>query len=691
MRPPNHHKLSVRQGLGLALLLLWFFGGLALFYVIQKPFTPAAAAALAGAALNLLAAGWLGLLGLGLGHRLLVWLGLLASRVGKGAGSFEMSTGEALVLGSGLGLGVLGLLALALGLAGLFYGWLFLALSLALTAWLWPDFRALRRSWASRQIVERPHPLTALYVAAVGLAAVVLALLPPADMDGLFYHLTAPKLFIQSHAIRPGLDVPHFNFPLLAEMLFSYAMLLANDIAAKLIHTLYGFLLAGLVYLTASRCLSRAAAWPAVLVLLSMPMVALLAGWAYNDLALAFYQLAAVYALLRSRPEAPEGEFHPRWLLLSGLLAGLAMGLKYTGFVTPLLIGLILAWRLVKSGRFYQNLRLLLYFAIPAGLVALPWYLKNLAFTGNPVYPFLFEGLFWDKFRAEWYAQSGTGLGFDPLTWLQLPALAMLGTRDVNYFDGRTGPLFLLFLPLLVVYGLLRYRARVPERPAALDVLLLAGLAQFLFWALGVIWSNSLWQSRLLLPGLAALSPVVAWLWLDLAHLDRPGFSVRRFVNLLVGLVLALSLVELGLGLVGLNPLAYLTGLESRDDYLTRRLGAYYAAMEQMNETLPAGTGVVFLLEPRSYFCRLDCRPDSILDRLPHDQHRYGSAAEIVAAWKEAGMTHVLLNRQGLNFMKKEDDRGLFRPALEQLAVMESQFFEPVFDVAGAYQLYALR
>lgn len=378
------------------------------------------------------------------------------------------------------------------------------------------------------------------------------------------------------------------------------------------------------------------------------------------------------------------------------------MSLKYTSFIGPLTIGLILLWWLTQKKFILHHppssilylLSSIFSFALPALLIALPWYLKNFFFTGNPFYPFLsglFDGLFWDQFRANWYAQAGTGIGFDLKTLAALPVLAMLGVRDVNYFDGRTGPLFLAFLPLILLYGVFRYRARAPERPPALDVLLIFGLAQFLFWMLGVIWSRSLWQSRLLLPCLAALSPVVGWLWQDLAHLDLPQFSLRRFVNLLIGLALALNLVELSLNLAQVNPLAYLTGHETRAEYLTRRLRAYYATMEQLNQTLPAQAVVLFLWEPRSYFCQVECRPDSILDQLAHDHYLYGSAANIAAAWKQAGITHVLLHRQGLEFIKREETEALSAPALEQLAVLEADYFEPVFDVVGAYQVYALK
>lgn len=618
---------------------------------------------------------------------------------GGGDNLNSVSTGELLILGCGLGLGALGLVTLGLGLVGLFYRWLFVIISLGLTLLLWPDFLAWGRrlrNWPPP--ASRPPGLAAIYLTAVALFTLATALLPPLDWDGLFYHLTAPKIFIQTHQISPGVDIPHFNFPFLIEMLFAYAMLLRGDIAAKLIHTLYGVLLTGLVYLTARRHLSREAAWPAALVLLSMPMIVTLAGWAYNDLALAFYQLAALYAFLRGlSKDFKSPALSPRWLMLSGIFAGLAMGLKYTSFVGPLTLGLILLWSQVAGRRTQistHNLKVLSSFALPALLVALPWYLKNLFFTGNPFYPFLsalFDGLFWDQFRADWYAQAGTGIGFDVKTVAALPVLATLGVRDVNYFDGRSGPLFLAFLPLIILYGLFRYRGQVPERPPALDILLIFALAQFLFWTLGVIWSRSLWQSRLLLPCLAALSPVVGWLWQDLAHLNRPHFSIRRFTNLLIGLALALNLVELSLGFVQTNPLAYLTGYETRVEYLTRRLGAYYATLEQINQILPPDAVVLFLWEPRSYFCQLECRPDSILDQLAHDRHLYGSAARIVEAWKGTGITHILLHRHGLDFIKHEGTVALHQPALEQLTVLETQYFEPVFDVAGAYQVYRLK
>jgi len=121
---------------------------------------------------------------------------------------------------------------------------------------------------------------------------------PPVDWDGLFYHLTAPNCLFKPIKLAPDW-IAHFNFPFLAEMLFIYAMLLRGDIAAEsCCNTAYGGLLTAW-FIYRPPLLEPPIGWPRCLVLLSMAMIVTLASWAYNDLTLAFYQMAALYAYLR--------------------------------------------------------------------------------------------------------------------------------------------------------------------------------------------------------------------------------------------------------------------------------------------------------------------------------------------------------------------------------------------------------
>jgi hypothetical protein len=350
-----------------------------------------------------------------------------------------------------------------------------------------------------------------------------------------------------------------------------------------------------------------------------------------------------------------------------------------------------------------------------AALVAAPWYVKNLAFTGNPVYPFVFGGRDWDDFRGAAYAEARTGIAFDPATCmggvtehlvgqhpqgcefspiylvrrlLTLPYDLTLGLRDASR-DGDPGPLFLLLLPLLVAYVLFRPSGK---RPRGFNALLFFALIQYLFWTVGVIQSASLWQSRLLLPALVALCPAMARLLEDLARFDRPKFSLQSQLFLVIGLVLLLGQAIRFVYWLPEQPWTYLVGDELLDKNLQRRLGYHYQAMQAVND-LPLDAVVTFLWEPRSYYCLRDCRPDSILDEFGHLTYQYGDADAIAEAWRADGVSHVLLFKAGLDLVMEANSAGdeplPEPPVLRELHSEHLQLVETIGD--NVYQLFVLR
>jgi hypothetical protein len=696
-----------------ALFILWVAFSLASYYLVQNAylqpvlsqlqvmtwlgpaFRPEAVLAVA---LDILVALWLVVIALGCGLWLLHSLKLA-----------QESPLEQILLAAGLGFGFLALAVLGLGLLG----WLARPVLYSLTALLtipalpmiWRWLLRINLSWPTRRI-------TFYLVATTGLAF-MLALQPPTSWDGLFYHLTGPRLFLEAGRIYPGIDIPHLSFPALFEMLFMLAMGLRGDGAAVPLHFIFNLMLAGLVYATARRHLQVENSWLSVLFFYAMPMVSLLAGWPYNDLPLAFYELAALYALLAWRAEQQAGKRKngTGWLALAGILSGLAMGLKYTSFVAPVSFVLLILWW--ERRRLRQVWRPLLLFGGLAGLVVLPWLAKNLAFTGNPVYPFVYGGEYWDGFRAEAFAEAGTGIGYNPATCtgtdtdylvgqhptgcqfdvgyllgrlVFLPAELTWGLQDASR-DGDPGPLFLLFLPLLVIYLVFLKR----PKPPAFSILALFALFQYLFWVIGVVASAALWQSRLLLPAFAALCPVLAWVLSDLSWLDRPSFSLQKQLHLVIGLVLLVGLVIQFVNWLPHQPWAYLTGEESRAENLRRRLGAHDMAMAAVNE-LPEDAVVYFLWEPRSYYCQRDCRPDSILDAYGYLHYHFGDAAGIARALQDQGVSHVLLFRDGLDFVLAANaptDKPLPEP--ETLHQLLTTYLRPLREIAGgAYELYEL-
>jgi hypothetical protein len=670
------HRRSWRV-LGVALLIAWQFAVFAAFYLIQKPFGLDMARAAMRSALDIAVA--LAIVGMGsaLGRRFLIWLGLS-----------DIGTGDVVWLAPALGLGGLSLISLGMGLVGVWRRPFIYGLALLAIGVLAKDGWAVGRQligWRPRLLLGR---WGGWYLALTLVLTLMLALTPPISWDGLFYHLTGPALYIAQGRIAPlDINIPHLAFPSLLEMLYGLAMLLRGDGAAKLLHLIYGLLLAALVYRLSRRWQGQEEARWSLLLLVGMPMIAVLAAWAYNDLALALYQLAALYALL-----AWQETGHGGWLRTGGILTGLALGLKYTAFSLPL-IGLA-CLLILRPPRFEQapgRWRAACAFALLAGLVAAPWYLRNWAFTGNPVYPFVFGGRNWDAFRSAWYAHSGTGIGWNLAQILALPVTMTLGLRDVNYYDGRMGPLVLALAPALVwlIAQALRRPGRSPRR-RALMLLGAFSAVNALIWVLGVIQSRALFQARLFLPGFVALMPLLSEAIVRLSALDRPRFSLSSFVRMLVGVALALNLVSQAREVLRINPFGYLAGQEDRTAYLRRILGDHYRAMEVVGQKVPPDGRVLFLWEPRSYYCPRRAQPDAILDSWSFLVYRYGGETQIAAHLRTKGYSHVLLYQWGLDFVVAYGESPLPPQDVERLEAFVDRYLVLV-EAEGHYRLYRLR
>lgn len=717
-----------RDWILIALFLVWVTFIMASYYLVQNAFLQPlinelsdfegwipltlSASAVGRSLLDLLTAIWITLIALGIGRWFFHHLAIQ-----------EVTELEESLFSLGLGFGALGLLVLLFGLVGILYQPVFYGLAILFTALtVKPTWNFLRKL-----TIPRPHWLIIVLLATTILLSLSLALLPPTSWDGLFYHLAAPKYYLRVGIIQPGIDIPHFNYPALVEMNYLLALSIRGDVPAVLLHFAFALFLVGLVYLIAKELLNVANAWMAVLILLSIPMVFSLASWAYTDLALAFYSLAALYLLLKWRHNIQvTGDEHSSskngyliqeigrsWLILGAVFSGLAMGVKYTSFMVPLILITFIVWWYWRQ--LTRAVKPILLFCLVSLVVAAPWYLKNFVFTGNPVYPFVMNGLFWDDFRAAAYSETGTGIGFNPDKCLEtgprsltgpnpeecnidfaylakrlvtLPYDLTLGINDASR-DGDTGPLFLVFLPLILFY--LTHRLGNGRR-ADVNALLYFALIQYLFWTLGVIFTTGLWQSRLLLPAFVALCPALAWMLENLAQFDHPKFSLHRQLYLVIGLVLLVGIAIRIINWLPHQAWANLIGNETNSQHLTRRLGSHYLAMQAINEKLPDDAVVTFLWEPRSYYCDRECRPDSILDSFGHLQYLYHDASGIARFLKESGTSHILLFNTGLEFVLEDnsiDGEPLSKPAV--LAELQDEYLSLHTSIAGgAYQLYRL-
>lgn len=580
-----------------------------------------------------------------------------------------------------LGLGILAYGILTLGLVGLLRPGAILIWLLLLAAVTWREWGAIVAGWPGRasRLPGAWAGLSQTRRAALALAGAILffallqALAPPNDYDGLMYHLQAPRLFLEQGRLLLLPDLWQANGPLTVEMLFTVGLAFGSETLARLLHLTYTLLLVLAVYAAGRRYLGERGAWLAAGTLLGIPVLPLWASTTYADAAWALMEFLTLLALdgaLRppSGTEAAGGPVR-RWTLLAGLTAGLALGMKTLALGGAAVLGLLLLWH-GRAWGWRPLLRQALVFGGVSLLVASPWYLKNLLWTGNPFYPLAFGGPGWPTQRLAWlmtYLQS-FGVGQGPLDLLLLPwNLYAHHDRFATFFWSTEAPS--LLFPLAFFYLLSR---RVDRR---LDGVALFALLRFIIWAAGSQ------QARFLLPAFPALSLLVAHVLARLA--DLPALPrIGQVVGLaLIGGTVLTTLFYAFAAAAQTGPLSVIVGAESKDSFL-RRTVHDYAAMRFIQEELPPTARVLMLWDGQGYYCDARCLPDAEQSRWVQLVGSAPDPAEVAVRLREMGVTHLLFSEGDAAFIVgQHDPTGQHRAA--------AAFLLREFLPAHARQVYA--
>lgn len=646
-------RAELGKVLSAAFVVLWLFFVTTSYYVVHKPVSAENVFALLNVLGDLIVALLIFVLATAVGRRLL-------RRV-------EFATPlEEIIFHAGVGLGIVSFTTFALGLLGwanAFVFWLALLGALVVlrkdAVATWRAVKAIRLPRVTRW--EKWLARFCFFVLLIGLA---FTLTPPFAWDALQYHLVGPELALRTGRITVPPDNLSLSSPGLVEMLFLAAMGLKSDVAAQLIHFGYLLLTLGLVLAFAERYFAWRVGWLAVALLLAVPSFLLVSTWAYNDAALAFYSVASLFALLRARESNAMA-----WFVLAGGCAGFALGEKYTAAFVPLALLVLI----VRPHR--RALMHALLFAIVAAIVGSPWLVRNWAFMGNPVYPFVFGGRYWDVYRAEWYSLFGTGLMNEPWRLLIVPWEAtVLGREGGVEYQATIGPLLLMFLPMWLFAWRALHTSAAPIRAMAWYVVTL-----YLVWLAGVAQSVLLSQTRLLFPALPVLALLAALAFERSSELALPKFSVVFFTRAVAGLVLSLTASSYALSAIADNPLAVLVGAETRAAFLGRHLGGYHAVAEFINAKLPSDAKLIFLWETRAYYVQRVVQADPILDATAHWHWQYGDVEKIAAMLRTEGYTHVLVHRAGLDMHLESDERQVTQDEIATVTALERAHLKQIY------------
>ena len=320
-------------------------------------------------------------------------------------------------------------------------------------------------------------------------------------------------------------------------------------------------------------------------------------------------------------------------------------------------------------------------------LMALPWYVRNTAWTGNPSIRLRSAAPIGIHFARSGMRASARELAGTRSRLLSLPFVVTLGHQDANYIDGRFGPMFLLLLPL-AAWIFWRRKGQKPERGEGLVIIAVFSILSIASWTAGVILSAHLLQARLLWPGIIPLIIPMAAGILEIEQLDTDRLKPSFIFSALAAVTISIFLLDFGLLVVRRNPLLAAVGIESRASYSSRLQPAYTQALALV-DTTPADASIYFIDEPRSYGMTRRVQPDPINDNLPHDLYLHHDVQRVLSAWRQAGYTHVLLSERGSMLTAAQSEAAIPGYSM-QLAELRG-LLEPAGQTEdGDYVLYLI-
>jgi 4-amino-4-deoxy-L-arabinose transferase-like glycosyltransferase len=423
---------------------------------------------------------------------------------------------------------------------------------------------------------------------------VVLASVPPTCRDALTHHLAIPKLYLQHGGIYqiPWLEFAYY--PMNLDLLYMIPLAFGNDIAPKYLHFVFALATALLIFSYLKSNSNVVYGVLGALFFLSIPVIIKLSITIYVDLGLIFFTTASLLLIFRWLRSGYKLHF----IIYAGIFCGLAVGTKYNGLISCLLLTFFLPVLYIRSHSINSNepklnQKALLYtfvFLVAAFVVFSPWAIRNYLWTGNPLHP-LFQSFFSNGVLPSAGSEI-TSLTVRKLVYnesalqvILLPLRMFLEGKDNNpqFFDGQLSP-FLLFFPLCAFFKTKQNDNRERLEKAAMLVFCV------LFLFLGLLLTGA--RARY-------ISPIVPFLViLSCYGIRNIGILIQRVPwrhAKSLSYIVPAFLVVIALSLNGryllaqfatVQPLTYLDGTVSRDDYISR-FRSEYPVVQFANQHLP--------------------------------------------------------------------------------------------------------
>lgn len=460
---------------------------------------------------------------------------------------------------------------------------------------------------------------------------------PEVSRDATEYHLLIPAIWLKMGRILYIPLLVESNYPPLAQLIYLIVFRVSGEIACKCVHFVMATGLMLLLGQISKKLNPQCSPYLAPLTFVTMPVVYVLTGWAWNDLFFSFFIILCIYFLIEFHTEAAESRNSTN-VIFAGISMGLAASTKYT-FI--LYLPAISALVLIGILRWKWPAKTIILFLIPVGLLSSLWMIKNWAFTGNPVYPFLNEILqspYWTA-NADRYLKATLNRSEINWSWFTYFLFPFILTLKPQIIDVHTG-----VLPLVFMFLMFRKSRSETERILKWSIVL-SILCWFAFQTI----------IRSLIPVLAIVFCLGA---VALQELSWESSWLRRITSLLIAVAVAMNFFIAMVSTYHLfDPFRYFIGLESKAQYISR-MSTGQQVYDELNrikdvkQVLLVSLHNPLYLSPRPIFSSC-CDPpvaEALTAGVP-------DAASIAEKMKKLSITHVAVDKVAYN---QENERKLY-------------------------------
>ncbi|MFA5903379.1 MAG: phospholipid carrier-dependent glycosyltransferase [Desulfobacula sp.] len=506
------------------------------------------------------------------------------------------------------------------------------------------------------QKISRINTLYAMLIVGSVICISLLSSVPPVNRDALTHHLFIPKLYLQHGGMYEIQYLPVSYYPMNIDLLYLIPLYFNNDTIPAFIHFSFALITSLMIYRYLLGRINKTYALLGALFFLTIPVIVRLSSTAYVDLGLIFFLFVSILCLF----DWIESGFKIRYLIFSGICCGLAVGAKYNGLIGMFLLGLfiIFVYARYHARRKYFSVKAVgcgAVFVVTAGIVFSPWVIRNIAWTGNPVYP-LYNSLFQNidtnvEAKPDTEPEEYTNISHIRVlreiygeSWLQIaliPLRVFFQGQDDNpqYFDGKTNP-FLLLLTLFAFFGI---RSGTPQEKTE-------KLLMMFFSVLFLIYACA--QASIRIRYFSAILPLLVILAMfglfniQTQILNRSLHLSEQFKKTIIfGIIITM----LGLNANYLvnrfkidQPISYLLGYVTRDEYI-QRYRPEYATYQFANENLAQDSKILGVyIGNRGYYSDRHIEfSTEILRSLASNSKGDRYIAEKL---KGKGFTHILIN-----------------------------------------------